>query len=83
MPEDLAAQLRPITVAEWPQFLRTMVGVFGEEPAGRYVETPSPWAELERSLSLWEEDRVVATAGVYSRELTVPGAVVPCGASPG
>ncbi|MGY1752372.1 GNAT family N-acetyltransferase [Blastococcus sp. SYSU D01042] len=78
MPEDLAAQLRPITRAEWPQFLRTMVGVFGDEPAGRYLETPSPWAELDRSLALWEDDRVVATAGIYSRELTVPGAVVPC-----
>ncbi len=78
MPEDLAAQLRPVTAEEWPRFLRSMVSVFGEEPSGRYVETPSPWAELDRSLALWEGDRAVATAGIYSRELTVPGAVVPC-----
>jgi predicted acetyltransferase len=76
--EDLAAQLRPITAAEWPQFLRSMYGVFGDEPAGRFVDTPSPWAELDRSLALWEGERIVATAGIYSRELTVPGAVVPC-----
>ncbi|MBN1097859.1 GNAT family N-acetyltransferase [Blastococcus sp. TML/C7B] len=78
MPEDPAAQLRPITADEWPRFLRAMYGVFGDEPSGRFVDVPSPWAELDRSLSLWEDDRVVATAGIYSRELTVPGAVVPC-----
>lgn len=78
MLDDLAAQLRPITAEEWPAFLRSMYGVFGDEPRGRYVDTPSPVAELDRSLALWEDDRVVATAGIYSRELTVPGGVVPC-----
>lgn len=78
MPEDLADQLRPITVEEWPRFIRSMYDVFGDEPSGRFVDTPSPWAELDRSLSLWDADRVVATAGIYSRQLTVPGAVVPC-----
>ncbi len=78
MPDDLAAQLRPITADEWPRFLRSMYGGFGDEPSGRYVDTPSPVAELDRSLALWDDDRVVATAGIYSRELTVPGAVVPC-----
>jgi predicted acetyltransferase len=33
---------------------------------------------MDRSLGLWDGDRVVATAGIYSRTLTVPGAVVPC-----
>ena len=35
-------------------------------------------AELDRSLGLWDGDRVAATAGIYSRTLSVPGAVVPC-----
>lgn len=78
MTEDLAGRLRPVTAGEWPRFLRAMADVFGEEPSGRYVEKPSPWAELDRSLALWDRDRVVATSGIYSRELTVPGAVVPC-----
>jgi predicted acetyltransferase len=78
VPEDPADQLRPITADEWPRFVRAMYGVFGDEPSGRFVDVPSPWAELDRSLALWEGDRVVATAGIYSRELTVPGAVVPC-----
>jgi predicted acetyltransferase len=55
-----------------------MSAAFGEEPSGPWVDQPSPAAELDRSLGLWEGDRVVATSGIYSRSLTVPGAVVPC-----
>src|SRR5215203_1309854 len=55
-----------------------MAGAFGETPTGPYLDTPSPVAELDRSLGLWDDGRVVATAGIYSRELSVPGAVVPC-----
>jgi predicted acetyltransferase len=78
VPDDLAAQLRPITAEEWAPFMRSMYGVFGEELRGQYVDTPSPVAELDRSLALWDGDRVVATSGLYSLELTVPGGSVPC-----
>jgi predicted acetyltransferase len=76
--DDPAPQLRPATPEEWPAFLKAMVGAFGETPTGPYVDTPPPVAELDRSLGLWDGDRVVATSGIYSRSLTVPGAVVPC-----
>jgi predicted acetyltransferase len=75
---DLAARLRPATSEEWPAFVRAMSAVFNEVPTGPYLDTPSPVAELDRSLGLWDGDRVAATAGIYSRTLTVPGAVVPC-----
>jgi predicted acetyltransferase len=75
---DLESQLRPATPEDWPAFTRAMSAAFGEEPGGPWVETPSPVAELDRSLGLWGGDRVVATSGIYSRTLTVPGAVVPC-----
>jgi predicted acetyltransferase len=78
MTDDLAARLRPATVEEWPAFDRAMDTVFAHEPSQPYPEVPPPHAEIERSLGLWEGDRVVATAGIYSRSLTVPGAVVPC-----
>jgi predicted acetyltransferase len=55
-----------------------MAGAFGETPSGPYLDTPPPVAELDRSLGLWDGDRLVATSGIYSRSLTVPGAVVPC-----
>jgi predicted acetyltransferase len=55
-----------------------MSDAFGEDPCGPWVDQPPPVAELDRSLGLWEDDRVVATSGIYGRSLTVPGAVVPC-----
>ncbi|HEY0401806.1 MAG TPA: GNAT family N-acetyltransferase [Blastococcus sp.] len=78
MADDPSLQLRPATPEEWPEFLQAMAGAFGETPSGPYLDTPPPVAELDRSLGLWDGDRLVATSGIYSRSLTVPGAVVPC-----
>ncbi len=75
---DLAEQLRPITAEEWPAFVRAMSAVFAEDPSGPFLDTPSPIAELDRSLGLFENGRVAATSGIYSLDMTVPGgAVVP------
>ena len=75
---DAAADLRPVTVEEWPEFARAMFDVFGDEPPSWYLDGPPALAELDRTLALWDGDQVVATSGIYSRALTVPGAVVPC-----
>ena len=73
------ADLRPATAEDWPRFGRAMDVVFGEQSTGPYLDTPTPLAELDRSLGLFGEDgRVHATAGIYSLEMTVPGgAAVP------
>src|SRR5215213_6055970 len=55
-----------------------MSGGFGETPTPPYLDAPPPVAELDRSLALRDNGRIVATAGIYSRSLTIPGAVVPC-----
>src|ERR687894_1891389 len=75
---DFADRLRPATPEEWPSFSRALFTAFAEEPPASFVDAVPPYAELGRSLGLWEGDRVVATSGVYNRELTVPGGVVPC-----
>jgi predicted acetyltransferase len=75
---DLESQLRPVRPEEWRAWRGAMSAAFGEELAGPYLDEPSPVAELDRSLGLWEGDRIVATSGIYTRVLTVPGAVVPC-----
>src|SRR3954462_4110406 len=55
-----------------------MSAVFGDDPTGPFFDAVPPVAELDRSLGLFEGDRVAATAGIYSLEMTVPGgAVVP------
>jgi predicted acetyltransferase len=76
--DDLASQLRPVTADEWRDFAHSMSTVFGDDPRGPFFDTPSPVAELDRSLGLWDRGRVVATSGIYSLELTIPGATVPC-----
>ncbi|MFQ1000759.1 GNAT family N-acetyltransferase [Modestobacter sp. SSW1-42] len=74
---DLADQLRPITAEEWPRFVRAMHTTFGVESTGPFLDEPSPLAELDRTLALVDGDRVAATSGIYSLEMSVPGAVVP------
>jgi predicted acetyltransferase len=76
--DDLPSRLRPVTAEEWPAFTRAMYEAFGSETGPSLTPEPPGVAELDRSLSLWDGDRVAATAGIYTRELTVPGAVVPC-----
>jgi predicted acetyltransferase len=70
---DIAEQLRPITTEEWPRFSRAMVTVFGDEPTGPWFDSPPAVAELDRSLGLFDGDRVAATSGIYSLEMSVPG----------
>src|SRR3954468_401565 len=57
-----------------------MSGAFGETPTEPFLTTPPPVAELDRSLGLFEDGQVLATSGIYTRTLTVPGALVPCAA---
>jgi predicted acetyltransferase len=75
--DDLISQLRPATPEEWGPFLQSMSDVFGETPTEPYLTTPPPVAEMERSLALFDGDRVAATSGIYSFDMTVPGGVVP------
>jgi len=72
------ADLRPVTAEEWPLFAQAMADTFNEEVPRSWREGPPAVGELDRSLSLWDGDRIVATSGIYSQELTVPGATVPC-----
>jgi predicted acetyltransferase len=76
--DDLLSRLRPATPEEWGPWLQAMSAAFGETPTEPYLTSPPPVAEMDRSLGLFEGDQVLATSGIYSRTLTVPGGVVPC-----
>jgi len=78
VPDDLVSRLRPATAEEWGPWVQAMSTAFGDTATEPYLTTPPPVAELDRSLGLFEGDRVLATSGIYSRTLTVPGGVVPC-----
>src|SRR3954462_9232292 len=73
-------ELRPATREEFDDFGRAALSAFHQEltdaDRARYERIDEP----ERSLAWFDDDRIVATTGAYTRELTVPGAVVPCAA---
>jgi predicted acetyltransferase len=73
-------ELRPATRAEFEEFSRAALSAFhrelGDEDRRRYEQIDEP----ERSLAWFDDGRIVATTGAFTRELTVPGAAVPCAA---
>ncbi len=75
MPDDIEKRLRPFTADEFDAAFACLGDGFGEDITD--VEGDRMVFEPERTLGLWDGDRVVATAGIYTREITIPGAVVP------
>lgn len=73
-------ELRPIDRTELPAFYRTLSEVFGEDPDDRDRELLAPVFEPERSLAAFDGGEVVSTAGIYTRDLTVPGGPRPAAA---
>jgi predicted acetyltransferase len=69
-------EIRPVTAAEAEPFLRTTEAAFH---SGFHADDLAMFASLfepERSLAAVEDGEIVGTTGIYTRELTVPGAVV-------
>ncbi|MGI8722272.1 MAG: GNAT family N-acetyltransferase [Geodermatophilaceae bacterium] len=75
MPDDLESRLRPFTADEFEAAFACLSESFGEDIVD--VEGDRMVFEPARTLGLWDGDRVVATSGIYSRDITIPGAVVP------
>jgi predicted acetyltransferase len=66
-------ELRPIDLAELPGFYRTLAETFGEDPRDDDREHFAQTFEPERSIAALEGGEVVATAGAYSLQMTLPG----------
>ena len=66
-------ELRPIDLAELPGFYRTLAETFGEDPRDDDREHFAQTFEPERSIAAFDGGEVVATAGAYSLQMTVPG----------
>jgi predicted acetyltransferase len=73
-------ELRPIGAEEFPAYFRTIVETFGEDPRDSDRELDQMVFEPERSLAGFDGDRIVATAGIYSRAMTLPGGPRPVAA---
>ncbi|MDQ4132955.1 MAG: GNAT family N-acetyltransferase [Actinomycetota bacterium] len=67
-------EIRPITEDELPAFARTVYQGFGVQADDEEVEEVRLSIELDRTLAIFDGGRPVATAGVLSVRLTLPGA---------
>ncbi|MGH3717042.1 MAG: GNAT family N-acetyltransferase [Micromonosporaceae bacterium] len=69
--------MRPIAEAEWPAYWRNILHTFHDDWNDQVSEFERSTFEYDRSLAIFDGDAAVATTGIFSRELTVPGAVLP------
>jgi predicted acetyltransferase len=70
-------ELRPVTREEVDAFLHAMLEAFHEEPHDEDLALWRRALEVDRTLAAFAGGEIVATSGIFSLELTVPGAVVP------
>jgi predicted acetyltransferase len=73
-------ELRPATHEEFDDFGRAVMSAFHSELSDDDRRHYERIDEPERSLAWFDDGRIVAATGIYSRHVTVPGAVVPCAA---
>jgi predicted acetyltransferase len=72
--------IRPITPEEAVRFFHSNAIGFGHDPRPEEgIASTLKYADLARSISVWDGDQVCGTAGTWTFEMTVPGGFVPCG----
>jgi len=71
-------ELRPATTEELDDFGRAVMSAFHRELTEEDIRHYERIDEPERTLAWFDDGRIVAGTGIYSRHITVPGAVVPC-----
>jgi predicted acetyltransferase len=74
------AEPAPISADEVPEFVEALYQAFHGGTHPEDLARVSMVLEPERALAVRDRDRIVATAAVYTRRLTVPGAVLPVAA---
>lgn len=71
----MTIEIRPIAMDEFVAYSRAADAAFAGRSTEEEIERWRATFELDRSLAVFEDARIVATAGAMSTELTLPGAV--------
>jgi len=69
-------EIRPVTADELPAFLRAGEAAFHEDVTQEEIDQALPLFEPERTLAAFDGPDIVATTGIFTRELTIPGALL-------
>ncbi|TMD39407.1 MAG: GNAT family N-acetyltransferase [Chloroflexi bacterium] len=76
-PSDL--ELRPVRPEEQRAYSTVMRRAFGASlPTDEELAASREITEFDRTLAFFDGPEIVATAGIFSYELTVPGGLLPC-----
>jgi predicted acetyltransferase len=73
-------EMRPATREEFDDFDHAVLAAFHREVTEEERRAFRRTDEPERSLAWFDDGRIVAGTSVYTRHVTVPGAIVPCAA---
>jgi predicted acetyltransferase len=69
-------EIRPIAAEELEPFLRAAESAFHDDVHEEDLELFGELIEPERTLAAFDAEQMVATTGIFTRELTVPGGLV-------
>jgi predicted acetyltransferase len=70
-------EIRPVAPDEFNQFMKATARAFGEHMKPEELDNERKVFEPERSLAVFDGDRIVGTTGAFSLEVTVPGGSLP------
>lgn len=70
-------EIRPIAAEEFETYLKAGERAFGHHPSTEEVENARRVFEPDRSLAIFDGDRIVGTTGAFSLDVTVPGGTIP------
>lgn len=70
-------EIRTPTELDWPALAKAMSEGFADDYHEESANSHAKVFEAERSLIGLDGDQIVSTAGIFTRDLTVPGAIVP------
>ena len=73
-------EMRPATRDEFDDFDHAVLAAFHREVTEEDRRALRAHRRAERSLAWFDDGRIVAGTSIYTRHVTVPGAIVPCAA---
>ena len=69
----MAFEIRPVIEEEFESFARLMAETFGSDYRSEMLDYRRNIIELDRTLGVFDAGKIVATTGIFSYEMTVPG----------